>query len=314
MNTPLLFVVPLTKIAHNFAKDTCRSVRDSVKAEELYLNRLAVFAVNYYLEFFAIETDLGRQKERNFVLSLLSNTARLHLPNIGDLECRPVPSEAETCIVPFEVREDALGYVAVRVNAKQTQAQLLGFFSPEQLTRFPQTEAIPLDLFRPLETIFEHLQPREATIRLSDWLNNAIDASWQTVEQFLQAQQPAFATRFRGQYATRKRKVEASDRGVKRWKLVDLERAGEQVALFIGLEPKDRKEMKVEVEVYPNAGNTHLPQDLQLMILDEGGEAVMQAKARQTKNLQFDFSGDIGENFGVKLMIGDVSFMQSFVI
>jgi hypothetical protein len=38
--------------------------------------------------------------------------------------------------------------------------------------------------------------------------------------------------------------------------------------------------------VYPTGEQTYLPQDLQLMVLDEAGVAVMQAQARSTKNIE----------------------------
>ncbi|HEY9743441.1 MAG TPA: DUF1822 family protein, partial [Coleofasciculaceae cyanobacterium] len=59
---------------------------------------------------------------------------------------------------------------------------------------------------------------------------------------------------------------------------------------------------------------TYLPHDLQLMVLDEKGEAVMQAQARSTKNIQLKFSGEPGETFGVKVALGDVTVTEAFLI
>jgi hypothetical protein len=72
--------------------------------------------------------------------------------------------------------------------------------------------------------------------------------------------------------------------------------------------------MKISVEVYPIGGQTYLPEALQLMVLDEKGEAVMQAQARSTKNIQLKFNGEPGERFGVKVALGDVSIAEPFLI
>lgn len=308
MNAELTFTIPLTRTAHQFAR------RNGKLSSHIYLNRLAVFAVNYYLDCFEIETALEENNGGGFVLELLGNVSRLTLKNIGDIECRPVLAGANNCKIPFEVREGVVGYIAVQIDRELKEAKPIGFLSSQQLERFREVEDIPLTAFDSVELLYEHLQPTSQAIHLSRWLNDVIDSGWETVERFFQAQQPTLALNFRGIPQAEKREIEAKQSGVKRWKLIDLERAEEKIALFVGLKPKDRQEMDIEVEVYPSMGQTELPKDLQLMILDETGEMVMQAKARQTQNLHFDFRGDIGENFGVKLMIGDVSFVQSFLI
>ncbi|MBE9118084.1 DUF1822 family protein [Lusitaniella coriacea LEGE 07157] len=308
MNDDIAFTIPLTRAAHQFARENGKT------STQIYLNRLAVFAVNYYLDCFAIETELKGNNGSGFILELLGNVSRLMLKNIGNLECHSVLEGTNTCKIPFEVRDGVLGYVAVQIDRELKEAKPIGFLSPKQLERFREVEDVPLAAFDSVELLYEHLQPTSQEIHLSEWLNDIIDAGWETVERFFQAQQPTLAMNFRGIAQAERKEVEVKQSGVKRWKLIDLERAEEKIALFVGLKPKDRQEMDIEVEVYPSMGQTQLPKDLQLMILDEAGEMVMHAKARQTQNLHFDFSGDIGENFGVKLTIGDVSFVQSFLI
>jgi len=102
--------------------------------------------------------------------------------------------------------------------------------------------------------------------------------------------------------------------GVKRGKILELERAGEQVALCVGIKPDTEAEMNILVEVYPTGNQTYLPPELQVMVLDDSGISVMEAQARTTKNIQFEFIGETGENFSVKLALGDFSITETFVI
>jgi hypothetical protein len=66
--------------------------------------------------------------------------------------------------------------------------------------------------------------------------------------------------------------------------------------------------------VYPANGKILLPEDLQLIVLDEAGKSVMQAEARSTKSILLKFSGEAGENFGIKVALGDVSITENFLI
>jgi hypothetical protein len=51
------------------------------------------------------------------------------------------------------------------------------------------------------------------------------------------------------------------------------------------------------------------------MVLDEDGEAVIDAHARSdNKNIQLEFGGEPGDRFSVKVALGDVSVTENFVV
>jgi hypothetical protein len=304
----LTFTVPLTLEAHRIAQEFHKQQSNSKKAKQVYLNTLAVYAVNFYLQCLGIETDLEASNSWNPIMQSLANIADLEVKNLGKLECRAVLPEANVCYVPPEVLDARIGYVAVRLDQSLTEAMLLGFLPAVA------TEEVPLNQLKSLEDLLEHLsqlaeRPVAAInvvkepIQLSQWLQNLINQGWETMEALLAPPQAELAFRFR-------KPVD----GVKRGKLLNLERVDENVALFIGLHPSADSEMDISVEVYPSGGQIYLPQDLQLMVLDEKGEAVMQAQARSTKNIQLKFSGELGESFGVKVAWGNVSVTEAFVI
>ena len=151
-------------------------------------------------------------------------------------------------------------------------------------------------------------------MQLSQWLHNVFDAGWEAVETLLAPQQPELAFQFRSAIGVKPISPGSPGIGIARGKAIDLERAGEQVALFVGLAPSATQEIDISVEVRPRGRQMYLPQDLQLMVLDNVGEPVMQANARSTKNIQLEFSGETGESFSVKVALGDVSVTEAFLI
>jgi hypothetical protein len=300
----LTFTVPLTLKAHQLAQQFHERQSNPKKAKQVYLNTLAVYAVNFYFKCLGIETDLKASDSWNLVMQTLANAADLEVKELGKLECRPVLPEAKVCQVPPEVISNRIGYVAVRLDQSLTEATLLGFVPTVA------TEEFPLSQLKSLEDLPEHLsqikqpQPVKEGVQLGQWLHNVFDAGWEAVEAFFEPP-TELAFRFRSSCQTH---------GVKAGKRLSMERVGEQVNLFIGLKPTADSEMDISVEVYPADGKTHLPQDLQLMVLDEKGEAVMQAQSRSTKNIQLKFSGEPGESFGIKVALGDVSITEAFLI
>lgn len=307
------FTVSLALEAHSKAKQFRGYASNPRKAKQIYLNTLAVYAVNFYLQCLGFETELEKSDSSNPVMQTLMNVADLQVKNLGKLECRPVLPDSEACYVPPEVWEERIGYVAVQLDESLREATLLGFV--EKVT----TQEIPISLLKSLEDLREHIrqlkqQQDKERIHLSHWLQNVFDAGWETVEALFNPPQAELAFRFRSAYLTTTITPENSESGVKRGKLISLERADEQVALFVGLRPTTQSEIKISVDVYPIGGQTYLPEDLQLMVLDEKGETVMQAQARSTKNIQLKFSGESGERFGVKVALGDVSITEPFLI
>lgn len=311
---PLTFTVPLTLEAHRIAQQFYQRQSDPRKARQVYLNTLAVYAVNFYLGCLGIETALDASDSWNPVLQTLANLADLEVKGLGKLECRPVLPNERVCQLPPEVLEDRIGYVAVQFDRSLTEATLLGFVSTVVAEEFSLAQ---LKLLEDLPEYLSQLAPPQSSqerIQLSQWLQNTFDAAWEAVEALFEPPQTEFAFRCRGAYLTKTSPLENSVSGVERGKLIDLERAGEQVALFVGLKPLAESEMDISIAVYPTGGQIHLPQDLQLMVLDDRGESVMQAQARSTKNILLKFSGEIGERFGIKVALGDVSITEAFQI
>ena len=84
--------------------------------------------------------------------------------------------------------------------------------------------------------------------------------------------------------------------------------------LIVALISADEPKMDIMVEMHPPEGQTYLPPNLGLVLLDEEGEKLMEAQGRdENQNIQFEFSGEAGDRFRVKVTLDDVSVTEDFV-
>jgi hypothetical protein len=84
--------------------------------------------------------------------------------------------------------------------------------------------------------------------------------------------------------------------------------------LFVELNPTANEEIDIWVKVYPGDSQNYLPEDLQLLILDENGIAVMQAIARNAENIQVNFQGKAEEEFSIELILNGETWIKKFVV
>jgi hypothetical protein len=286
------------------------------KGEQVRLNILAVSFVNSYLQYMGFETDLKASNSWNPVQQLLMDVADLSLKNLGSLECRPILEGEELVYVPPEVQSNRIGYVAVQISKSFREAKLLGF------VKEVSTDLLPIIELSSLEDLLEHLEnltqlntaklaiqfPISSTLtNLKQWFENIIDTGWQEIE-FLLADQAIYAdSNLRNTRST----------FMSRGKLVAFEQDNfeKTVVLVVTLTPESEQETDIIVEIHPTKDEIYLPANLQLQILDFEGACVMEAQTRSTnKNIQLQFSGETGELFSVKLVLGDTSTIENFAI
>jgi hypothetical protein len=305
---PWTFTVVLALDAHSRADKFRRYHSNPDKAKQVYLNTLAVYAVNFYLQCQGFETDLENSNSWNPLMQTLMDTADLVVKDCGKLECRPVLPEAELVCVPVEVWTERIGLIAVQFSESLREATLLGFV--EKVTR---TE-LPLSQLRSLQQLPGYLNTIKPIINLSQWFENIFAVGWQAVDDLL-GTQPELAFSYRSapqgeESAVRFRKID-----VERCKLIEFGVPEQAVTLIVSLAEQSEQDMDISVEVLPTSGQTYLPSNLKVMVLNEDGEAVMDIQAgRDNKTIQLEFGGEVGDRFGVKLALGDSSVTENFVI
>ncbi|WP_072622627.1 DUF1822 family protein [Spirulina major] len=293
-NLPM--IMPITIEAHQVAQ---RYSGDALpqSAKHIYLNTLAIAVVSDYLNALGITTDPAQSDSTNIVLRTLTPTAALYIPNWGQLECRPVLPTDTHCYVPPELWEERRGYVAVQFNAELTDATLIGYLP------VVADEFVPLQRFKPIEALVEAIS--STLYPLSQWFNDIIATGWETVEAlFHDHHQPALA--FRAVH-------HATHPTLRRGKWIQVERGEHQIALLIELTQTPDPDLDIAVQVFPQRDRI-LPNDLTLAILDNTDQPVMQALAKESPSLSCEFTGQPGEQFSVKLKMGEFSLVEAFLI
>lgn len=105
--------------------------------------------------------------------------------------------------------------------------------------------------------------------------------------------------------------------GVSRVRLIDLgmQLAEHTLALAVALIKKADQQVGVLLRVYPTGKEAYLPTNLQLILLDESEQILREVTARRADiYIQIKLSGQPGEQFSVRVALGDASITEDFVI
>ncbi|MGQ4649534.1 DUF1822 family protein [Lyngbya aestuarii] len=293
------FTVTLAQAAHQLAAKFCQPQSNLQKAEQIYLNTLAVYAVNYYLQCLGFETDWKASDSWDSIMQNFLNVADLVVKNYGKLECRPVLPDAEVVYFLEEVHAERIGYIAVQINESLEEATLLGF-----TTKVTMAE-LPLNHLQSLEDLPKYITSFRPLANLSQWFEDVFETGWQSIETVFDRQPTELAYQFRLGQKT----------GVERCKLIELVKPVQSVALIVGLIRNAEQEMDISIKVQPTKGQTYLPENLLLMVLDEAGQVVMDARAKSAnQNIQLELTGEPGDSFSVKVTLDEVSVTENFVV
>jgi Protein of unknown function (DUF1822) len=157
-----MFAVPLTSKALKLAKSFQEQYESPAKARQVYLNTLAVYAVDTYCHCLGIETDLEASDSLNPVMQTLMNVADIEITGIGKLECRPVLPTDENCYIPTDTWENRIGYLAVEIDESLREATLFGFYPT--INPLEMMEQVSCDSFQPLEAFLDHLHRLETAL------------------------------------------------------------------------------------------------------------------------------------------------------
>lgn len=310
------FTVPLTAANHETAKKFYRQHSNPQKARQVYLNTLSVLAVNFYLSCLGIKTSFEQSQSWNPALQVLSDSADLWVNDFGRLECRTVFPDAKVCVIPAQVWSDSrtetpperIAYVVVQLNTDLTEADLLGFVGSVE------TEELPLETLQPIDRLPDYLNSLRAiapvTI-LSHWLQNQIAAGWRSLETLLNEQgQPAFSFRAPTILAS----LNQVTSGAKRGRALTVGTPKIQVLLLVEITPRTTSEYQIKTELYPAGAEAYLPRSLHFAVLDEAGKPVLQAESINSEGFEFQFAGESGEQFSVRISLQEDSIIEAFEI
>lgn len=312
LSETLTFTLPLGSNAHAIAKQFWSQQSDSQKAKQVYLNTLAVYAVNFYLNCMGIKTNWEASYSCNSIRQILADVADLEVPDVGLLECRPVLPKIQEIDIPPEAWSDRIGYVAVQLDESLRMAILLGF------SETAGTGKLAVEQLRSLEDLLAHLTQLSSSaktvksqIQLSQWLENIFEAGWHSIETILGSEQQNLAFSLR----SNSNSIESS---IKRAKLIDLglQLGNRSLALLVAITPETEQKVGILVQLHPMEGETYLPPNLKLSMLSESGEILQEVESRSVDNyIQLKrFRGLPGEIFAIQLTFGEASVTENFAI
>lgn len=172
----------LTRSAHQLAERFCQYQSNLQKSEQVYLNTLAVYAVNYHLQCLGFETDWERSDSWDSMMQTFINVADLEVKNYGKLECRSTLPDAEVVCIPEEVWDERIGYIVVQLDDALKEATLLGFTETVSTQEYPVNELRSLDELPEYLSHFKRVQPIKEQVNLSQWLHNIFEVGWETAD------------------------------------------------------------------------------------------------------------------------------------
>ena len=299
----LIFTVPLSRIAHSTAQKLTRDILNPEKSKKVYLNTLAVFAVDFYLSCLGFETSWSGCESRDPLMVKLIDTADLEIKYLGRLECRYVIPGQKFCQISPEVWENRLGYVILELNESLKEATILGFVTSAR-------SQVYLDCLNSLDDLIEYLssltptaQPNQ-TVQLGQWLHGFFEKGWQDLEEVLDRDRLRFAFRENINIA----KAKKIDLG--------LDLAGKSLALVVKISSGSKQnEIDIIMQLHPVA-QTYLPYGVQLIVYDNEEETpVIEATAREKDNfIQLEFTAELKEKFKAIIILEDARIEQEFFV
>ena len=304
------------------------------KAKEVYLNSLAVAAVEMYLNNLGWITSRENCDSCNPIMQTLMNVADLEIPDYGKIECRAVVFDQHDLVIPPEVQSERIAYIFVRFGSSLQECELLGFLPATTGHKVSISQLQQIEYLTSYLRKYKKLQDQkkqESLTDLSRWWQEVISDGWQLVEQVFSSE-PVLSFRSPKQLKEKdlakinqERRarfpsipdVSSISQAISRVKLLDLAPDSHTVpiALILQLDTDESEQINISVKVHPTNTSIYLPEGLEIMILDEANNPVLQAKANKTNEaIEFLFSGERGEIFSIQTSFQDNSIVETFII
>ncbi len=200
--------------------------------------------------------------------------------------------------ITLKIRRIEQGTVTlVLEGSKEGLERLESLFKSGELT---EILGVPV---KDVRVSFPIMPTHTKRMNLSQWLlkkfDDAIEFGWQDSAEAIRLA-PAFRHR---QSETVKvvKQIPVSDK--------------QAVILEAGLTSSENHEVSVCFRVYPVAGQKFLPENLMFALLSDSGEILKHAKVEGNKDIIMqELKGLPGEQFDIRIALGDISITEHFVI
>lgn len=131
-NVQNYLTVDLDPITHSTAEKFASLQPTPAKAIEVYQNVLTNYAAARYLKIVNIDVNLEQSEGGNLGIMTLKNTASLHLPEYGNLDCILINADITQIDLP-DLADESIGVLVLRANqtdsdpTKIDKVEILGF-------------------------------------------------------------------------------------------------------------------------------------------------------------------------------------------
>ncbi|MGG6269040.1 DUF1822 family protein [Leptolyngbya sp. AN03gr2] len=303
---PLTFTVPLTDEAHRLAQRFSSEQSSITRGKRVYLNTLAVCAVQAYLHYIGrLDIDLTQSECCDSGLTTILDVADLVIPAVGRLECRAVLPGETRIVLPPEVVDDRIGYVAVQFHDRLDQVDLLGFASGDV------GEVIELSTLRPIEALVDiAIAAPNPITDLAQILQGRLESGWQTIQSLFSTEENlAYALR-----TTTSSGVSDFNAG----KIINLNVQLRElvVLLLVGVAIESDERIRTRIRVCPTQGEALLPAYLQLLLIDDQGAVLHQVQyPNPMEFIQLPtFRLPRDSRFDVEVALSDARVRETFVV
>ena len=184
---------PVTASFRQQAKNYASQYFTEDTQKRIYLQTLALLAVDAYLRMLNFDTNLTKPERWNALLRLWSEANEIELPELGNLECCVIATGQQYVTLPLEGLR--IGYLFVEIASSEKTATLVGFLPAHGETI--DTEVAITNL-QSMDELIDYLSEREASLTqavqindltqefaekkityLRNWLNNIYEEDWE---------------------------------------------------------------------------------------------------------------------------------------
>jgi hypothetical protein len=294
----LTFTVPLSGADFKLAQKFSCEQKDADKSKQVFLNTLAVLAVNFYCQCLKVETNLEESTIGHYNRRILMDSADLKIDVLGKLECRPVLPNENICYVPSEVWSDRVGYVVVEIDEEAKKAILFGFVEQIETNELPLAQLPDIDNLVDLLLLAKNKQLLERTFA-KNWDNNIskriLDAKQQN---FVCLNDPALPTidksitspLYKAKYITLKRRT---------------------FILFVRITPTKEGKFQLLVEVESDRGEK-IPSDLNLKLLSLSDQTLNASQTKRGNYISLNYKLQLGESFQIQVKRAEEIHTEQF--
>ena len=303
---------------------------------QIYVNALALFALEKWLKDRMPEQSISTSEQ------IIENTGRLNIGEFKVCAIATDNLLDELVELPRNVVESAEltthFYALLEVLEEEEEVIFRGCLNYNQLINYrdrlnlqPQDNCyqLPLSLFdtEPNHLLFNcrFLKPtsiplpvgsvnmttatpkeyiQESTTKLSQWLQNVFDETWQTIDSLINPEANL-------EYGLRN-----PDEEIKRAKLINLgvQLGNQNVALLVNIKGETEGKLAVSIQLHPGGETRHLPPNLKLILLSKAGKVLQEVQSRtQDDYIQLkSFKGEKGKRFQIQVSWGSLSITENF--